>query len=493
MNKWLTAAGIFLTLIWWGVLFISFGLPISICQALKSIAPAMFSKAIDNLHHGFYYEVSNKDMPSAVFFVLFSAAFFIYFAICKKTEKSSADKKTFGLVILFSVLFRLILWPSVAIHESDFYRYLWDGKSFQHGVNPFKYAPAQVKLAQDVNSPELAVLNNLRGENPILIDRINHSGIATIYPPVAQLIFALSSYLREDSILVLKATFIFFDLLVLGTLALLLRHFKKNPAMCIIYGWSPLVLKEIANSGHYDSIAIFLVLLAFYFMFKDKLLSGTISLALASLTKFFPLLLLPIFRKKINRLYLLTFGMIIVAMYIPFFIWNHTGIFQVFSGFGVYFKTWAYNGSVFVLMQALFDIFPLKSISSFQLAKLATTGMFLLVWLRLILQKQDGQIDLLKRTFIVLVTLFLLNPVGEPWYFCWAIPFLSFFPYRSFLFLSWLLIFSYLSFSKDWGMFAAGVFKVPVLNAIQYVPFLALFLWECVIKKKVAVNYVEAK
>jgi len=97
---------------------------------------------------------------------------------------------------------------------------------------------------------------------------------------------------------------------------------------------------------------------------------------------------------------------------------------------------------------------------------------------------------LIKRVLFILVALFLLNPVGEPWYFCWVIPFLCFFPYRSLLLLSWLLIFSYLSFAHDFGAMRAGSLEIPILNAVQYAPFFLFFVWEFVLKKKRAIDYV---
>src|SRR3989338_6879099 len=53
------------------------------------------------------------------------------------------------------------------------------------------------------------------------------------------------------------------------------------------------------------------------------------------------------------------------------------------------------------------------------------------------------------------------------------------------------LIFSYLSFAHDFGVMRAGNFEIPVLNAIQYVPFFLFFIWEFVIRKRNALGYVK--
>lgn len=490
MNRILFAVGIFLALIWMAVTLISFGLPVAVCNIIKTVTFGAFSNAIDTLHNGFYYEIPNKNMPTAIFLVLFSMAFFIYLAIVVRIGKSPANVRSFGIVIIFSILFRLILLPSVAIHENDFYRYLWDGKSFKNGINPFKYAPAEVNAAKAENNQEIKRLKELRDNNPLYFERINHNGVPTIYPPIAQAVFVGSSIIKEDSIFVLKSIFIFFDILAVILIGLLLLHFKMNPALSLIYGWSPLVLKEIANSGHYDSITIFLVLLSFYFIVKNRALAGSISLAFASLTKFYPLFLLPLYVKRIKISHLAAFAVAVSGMYVPFFIWNHAGIQKVFAGAGIYSEKWAYNGSIFVIMQSIFSTFHLKVVNEFFLAKLVTGLIFIGIVFYLMRKKGDEKLLLIKESLFILTALFLLNPVGEPWYFCWTVPFLCFFPYRSLLLLSWLLIFSYLSFNHDFAILKTGNLDIPLLNTIQYVPFFIFFIWEFLIKKRYALDDV---
>ncbi|MDO8489504.1 MAG: glycosyltransferase 87 family protein [Candidatus Omnitrophota bacterium] len=491
MNRSLIAVGIFLALIWVAVSLISFGLPVTVCNIIKTVTFGTFSNAINTLHNGFHYEIPNKNMPTAIFLVLFTMAFFIYLAVVVKIEKIPANVTSLGIIIIFSILFRLILLPSVAIHENDFYRYLWDGKSFKNGINPFKYAPAEVNSAKAETNPEIKRLKELRDKNPLYFERINHSGVPTIYPPVAQVVFAASSIVKEDSILALKSIFVFFDILALALIVLLLSHFKLNPSLAVIYGWSPLVLKEITNSGHYDSITIFLVLLSLYCIVKNKALAGSISLACASLTKFYPVVLLFLYIKRIKIRHLLTFAIGAIGLYVPFFIWGHTGARKVFAGLGIYYEKWAYNGSLFVIVQSVLTMLHLRIISDLFLAKFIT-GLAFIIWLSLsfTFKKSDEPLDLMKKTLFVLVALFLLNPVGEPWYFCWAIPFLCFFPYRSFLLLSWLLIFSYLSFAYDCGVMRTGSLEIPILNVIQYAPFFLFFAWEFILRKRNALEYV---
>ena len=491
MNRSLIAVGIFLALIWATVTFVSFGLPEFACAVLKAMTFGLFNGAIDALHNGFFYEVSNKNMPTAIFLVLFTAAFFIYLAVVIRIGKSPANIKSLGIIIVFSILFRLILLPSVAIHENDFYRYLWDGKSVKNGINPFKYAPDEVNSAKTETNPGIKRLKELRDQNPLYFERINHKGVPTIYPPIAQAVFAASSMIKEDSIFVLKSILVFFDILALALIVLLLSHFKLNPSLAVVYGWSPLVLKEIANSGHYDSVTIFLTLLSLYLIVKNKPLAGSIGLACASLTKFYPALLLPLYIKRIKIRHLSAFAIGIISIYVPFFIWGHAGVHKIFAGLGIYYEKWAYNGSLFIMAQSVLNMLRIKEISDFFLTKLMMGLIFIILLVYLALKRSDEPLELMEKTLFVLVALFLLNPVGEPWYFCWIIPFLCFFPYRSLLLLSWLIVFSYLSFAHDYGTMRTGNLEIPILNAIQYMPFFIFFIWEFVIRKRNALDYVK--
>ena len=63
-------------------------------------------------------------------------------------------------------------------------------------------------------------------------------------------------------------------------------------------------------------------------------------------------------------------------------------------------------------------------------------------------------------------------------------------PICAFLVLSWLLMFSYLSFARDLGYIAIGSFELPVLNLIQYVPFFIVLIIELNMQQKKKLTYV---
>lgn len=508
----LIAIGLILSVIWGVTTWISLGVPSHVCHTLNRITFGFFSGAIDSMQNGFYYDVPNENMPTVIFLIFFSLAFFLYFALITFISKKPSRKKDLLKIIFFAIVFRVVFLPSIAVHENDFYRYLWDGKVSKYGNNPYKYAPGDLEFAENTFSrdyydldkneyakvksfsveqkQDLVELNKLRQENPVYFDRIGHRAVPTIYPPTAQLIFFISSAIREDSVLLMKFLFVLFDVMVIFVIIGLLPKVKKNPSLVIVYAWSPLILKEISNSGHYDSAAIFFMLLSIYLIIQRKKTGGVVALAFAGLTKFFPLLLTPLYIRRLKWKGLFLLGGVTAVFYIPFFLWGNTGIMQVFKGLSTYSQEWAYNKSIFIIIKSFLEVLPIDFMHGLLPAKILCAGIFLGTLLYLSLKESKHDLDLIRNSFVILALLFLLSPVGDPWYFSWVISFLCFFSYRSFLLLSWLLIFSYLSFSHDFGLIQLGAFEFPILSLIQYVPFYIYFIVEIILKRKGRANYV---
>lgn len=183
------------------------------------------------------------------------------------------------LIVAAAVVFRITLLPTPLVQELDIYRYLWDGAATTAGVSPFRYSPDQVRQATaNDNTPDsLAKLIRVRDEHPGLAEalaRVHFGELTTIYPPVSQVVFALATVTTpkratiNQRVIVMKAWLVAFDLATLWVLIVLLRLTKRHVAWSIAYGWSPLVLKEFANAGHLDSIAVFLTMLAILLITK---------------------------------------------------------------------------------------------------------------------------------------------------------------------------------------------------------------------------------
>ncbi|HET7433110.1 MAG TPA: hypothetical protein VFN10_00210, partial [Thermoanaerobaculia bacterium] len=93
------------------------------------------------------------------------------------------------IFIIAIVLRSMLLVPEPQL-SGDVYRYVWDGKVLRHGVNPYRYAPDDARLA------------SLR---ETWHSRINHPEIRTIYPPVAEMLFIAAMNERVWRVLLVLA------------------------------------------------------------------------------------------------------------------------------------------------------------------------------------------------------------------------------------------------------------------------------------------------
>ena len=215
------------------------------------------------------------ERPIVAVLVCFAAAFALYLWALWAALRAADDLRLRITIVLSAVAMRLILLPTTPIQEIDIYRYVWDGAVVRTGISPFRYSPSQVVRARsgDDLPAQLAKLVALRDRSPALatiVSRIHYAELPTIYPPTSQAIFALASMATPRAagvathLTVMKAFFVVFDLATLAVVFGLLRLAGRHTGWAIAYGWCPLVLKEIANGGHLDSLAVFLTTLSVY-------------------------------------------------------------------------------------------------------------------------------------------------------------------------------------------------------------------------------------
>lgn len=422
---------------------------------------------------GFFYDLPNKRMPFGRFFLLYTTAFALYVFSIIKIDSLSKNRCNLLVVLAGAFVFRLILIPGVPIHENDVYRYLWDGKVFTSGVNPYKHPPmhAVVKPEPNESQDDFETLRSIRDENPEFYRRISYKSVPTIYPPLTQAVFAVSTLGAPGSIGLMKLLFVLFDMGAVFLICGVLKQLDRNPLYVIIYAWNPLVLKEFANSGHYDALAICCVMAAVYLGLKKKPVFSSIGLGFGVLLKFYPLIFVPFFLLKKQYTAFAVCLAVIACGYLPFYFWGETDLIRIFTGLGIYAHKWAINGFIFELIRS-----SLTALGSnfLMLPKIICASMFVLIWLFIYFNQQD----IIEKMFWSVTALFLLSPVGDPWYFCWVIPFLCAYRKYSLIALSYLLILSYFQFTRDFGAFRLGNLKIDNLLLMQYVPFYLLLVLE---------------
>ena len=249
---------------------------------LLGIALCLMCALLTAISRQFAEHVSGPDRPIPAMLGLLFVGFVAYLRSLRLAIRCPDGPRTIAVIVLFSAAFRGLLLCSEPIQEIDIYRYLWDGAAVSAGVNPFRYSPEQVRTLPRVRPPrgrtdplpdDLARLVALRDSSPALatiLNRVHYGELPTVYPPVSQAVFAAAVLTTPRTasvgthIVVMKVWLLLFDLGTLGVLLLLLRQTGRPLGWAVAYGWCPLVLKEFANSGHLDAIAVFLTTAAVY-------------------------------------------------------------------------------------------------------------------------------------------------------------------------------------------------------------------------------------
>jgi rSAM/selenodomain-associated transferase 1 len=205
----------------------------------------------------------------------------LYVAALVVVWTQPVNRATFGIVIGFALALRAAILFVEPFSSSDMYRYVWDGIVQHAGVNPYRYVPGD------------AALRFLRAPYQDVFDSINRRDYAhTIYPPVAQMVYWLVTFV-SPTVIGMKAAMVGFECVGVGALVALLRAMGRRREEIVMYAWCPLLVWEIAGAGHVDAVVIAFVSLALLFRYREQRWLTAVFFALAVFTKFYPIVLLP--------------------------------------------------------------------------------------------------------------------------------------------------------------------------------------------------------
>ena len=322
--------------------------------------------------------------------------------------KGGSSRVTFAFVIGIALLLRAALLFQTPILSDDIYRYIWDGRVQAAGINPYRYIPADPKLAA------------LRDDK--IYPFINRRDYArTIYPPVAQICnFAITRV--SETVTWFKTAMVFAEGVTVWALASLLVSFGLPRERVLIYAWNPLVLWEFAGSGHIDALMIALVMLALLARRRGKNFGVGAWLACAGLVKFYPLVLFPALYRRWDWKAPVAAAAVVIGGY-ALYLSVGLGVFGFLPGYTNEEGIARGRYVLFLLVEYLGGHnLPVVVYFGFAAVILALLGAWALFRAR-------------KRAFAlaagVLAFAFtvLLSPI-YPWYWTWVTPFLAFLPWR---------------------------------------------------------------
>jgi alpha-1,6-mannosyltransferase len=341
------------------------------------------------------------------------------------------DRFTFPIIVTVAVTCRLItLFPEPYL-SSDVYRYVWDGVVQHAHISPYRYVPADRALAF------------LREPNVDIYGNINRRDYAhTIYPPAAQFFFYIITFI-SPTVTFMKMAMVFFEGLTMVALIGFLRELGIRREQSLIYAWCPVLIWEIAGSGHLDSAAMAFIALALLARYRRQPVVTGIFLAVAILIKLYPLVLLPALFRRGEYKMPATVAVIIAFGYTCY---SSVGL-RVFGFLSGYVKEEGMETGaryfLLELVQHLPGLHQLPAVAFLAFCGAVFLGLIVWAWNTCckpdtenlpIVQRQaaifglPARADFLLPAFALSAALMLLFSPHYPWYVAWLIPFLVLLP-----------------------------------------------------------------
>lgn len=347
------------------------------------------------------------------------------------------SKSMLFVILILAVIFRACLLPAdPAVLSKDMYRYVWDGRVQQKGINPYQHPP------------DADQLKGFRDDK--IYPSLNRKSYPTLYPAGAQIFFRLFHMTVGDSVTGYKSLMTLFDVLTLFVLLALLRVYGFDDTRFIIYAWNPLVIFEIAYSGHLEGLAVFWMVLALYLNATKKPMLAVASLAISSAIKLYPALLLPALLNPGERIKgILTFAVSIVLLYLPFFVAGR----KVLGFLPIYLQD-PYESFNLGLKYLMLHLLP--QLNYYMLSKILLLGLMAAALVVFFKSKQRD--PAIRYAYLLTGLLIVLMPASlHPWYVIILIPFLCFYPAVAWLLFSCAVTLSYLKYVTPSGIMPISV------------------------------------
>jgi|GEM_PF-321843 len=387
-----------------------------------------------------------------IFYGWFGAAFALYLAALwwvRKAEQRTLSSRHMalmvGFVILVGVVSRLLLAGTTPTLSDDIYRYRWDGLVQQAGIDPYLYPP---------NHPALDTLRD--GQDQL----INFPHLRTVYPPLTELMFFAAAAF-SPSVAAQKAPFLIAEILLVAAVLTVLAIRRRNLLWVAAYVWHPLPILEIAGSGHNDALGIAMLWLGIAAWELRRYGTAAFSWALAFLSKYAAVLLVPWWwLRRVGRSQL---GFFLALSIVPL-VAHPTVLTAIAGSLGAMSARFGSNGSVQPMLA-----FILGNCLVACLICAAVWVAFAWWWAR-------READVVRYLLGVMTVGAVLSPVLHPWYLIWLIPAFCFWRPVAVVALTGTVALSYAVWP---GRLATGVWEIPVwAHVLEYAPVGVLGLWE---------------
>jgi len=275
--------------------------------------------------------------------------------------------------------------------DDDIHRYLWDGRVQRWGYNPYLVVPNDPALA-GLHTPETRTLN--------------HPDLPSPYPPGAELFFHAITAIHE-SIFALKVAFVSCELALVLVLLEILHRSRQATHWVLAFAWNPLLVIEVAGSGHIDIFGVLLLLVSVAALGRRWRTVAALTFGLAIAVKLLPIVLLPLYWKRVRVRDAALAAIVVALLYVPFL--NHGRI--PTGSLGTYVQSFRFNDPAFAALERM-------------AAPQVVTGLAVLAGFlaSICLRRKDPASSPDALAWPMTASL-LCAPVVYPWYLLWLLPF----------------------------------------------------------------------
>jgi len=296
-----------------------------------------------------------------------------------------------GLVLAAAWRLEFLRLPVGA--DDDIHRYVWDGRLQRLGYNPYLVVPGD---------PAVEGLHTAETRN------LNNPDLPSPYPAGAQLFFRAVTAIHESTF-ALKVAFVVCDFAIVLVLLDLLRSTRKPEHLVLVYAWNPLLAIEVAGSGHIDIVGTLLLVVSAAALARRWRATAAVALGLAVAVKFLPIVLVPLYWKRVRIRDAALAVVVVGLLYVPFL---HHGRIPIGS-LGTYVQSFRFNGPVFA---ALGKVVPPQLLA----ALAVLIGFVIAIGLRRTATEWS------PGAFVwPMAASLVCAPAVFPWYLFWLLPFLT--------------------------------------------------------------------
>jgi alpha-1,6-mannosyltransferase len=276
--------------------------------------------------------------------------------------------------------------------DDDIHRYVWDGRVQRLGYDPYLVVPGDAAFSS-LHTSETRTLNNPELPSP--------------YPPGAELFFRAVTAIHE-SVFALKVAFVLCDFAMVLVLLDVLRRSRQGMHWVLAYAWHPLLATEVAGSGHIDTVGALLLCVSCAALGRRWRAVSAVAFGLAVAVKLLPIVLLPIYWKRVRVRDGILATIVVGLLCVPFLKRGSIPIGSLAS----YVQRFRFNDPVFA---------ALERVTAPQLV----AGLAVLVGLLIAILLRSRSPPSSSDTFAwPMAGALLCAPVVYPWYLLWVLPFL---------------------------------------------------------------------